>query len=119
MTCKDCVHYEVCKIIHFPSMFGLTGDACKHRKPKSRFVELPCEVGQTVYEIYPKIAFFMAPNVIESECEGYGISERVATLEDIARWITPSPLTGITHWGGTVFPTKEEAENALKERCEN
>ena len=32
--CKECLCKDVCKIIHFPSMFGLTGDACEHFKPK-------------------------------------------------------------------------------------
>ena len=39
-TCKDCLHYDVCKIIHFPSMFGLTGDGCDHFKNKSDFQEV-------------------------------------------------------------------------------
>lgn len=53
MTCKDCVHYEVCKeVVEFhhglPSDLEVDGieKRCDHFKPKSRFVELPCEVGQ-------------------------------------------------------------------------
>ena len=37
-TCKECFHYDVCKIIDFPSMFGLIGDACEHNKNKADYV---------------------------------------------------------------------------------
>jgi hypothetical protein len=55
MTCKDCVHYEVCK--EQDAMLGentideIVGveSVCEFFKPKSRFVELPCEVGQKVW----------------------------------------------------------------------
>lgn len=48
MTCKDCVHYEVCK--EQDAMLGenkideIVGveNHCEFFKPKSRFVELPC-----------------------------------------------------------------------------
>lgn len=41
MTCKDCIHYVVC-------------DRCPQNNrevyaPKSRYIELPCAVGDTVY----------------------------------------------------------------------
>ena len=38
--CKDCVHYDVCKIIQYPSLFGLTGDGCDHRKNKADVQEV-------------------------------------------------------------------------------
>lgn len=53
--CKDCVHYEVCMDYttlsesEVAQNFDKTELLCDHFKPKSRFVELPCEVGQTVY----------------------------------------------------------------------
>ncbi len=40
-TCKECFHYDVCKIIHFPSMFGLTGDGCEHYKNKADVIDIP------------------------------------------------------------------------------
>jgi hypothetical protein len=40
MTCTECIHYEVCKRIHFPSMFGLTGDGCDHFKRSAAVVEV-------------------------------------------------------------------------------
>lgn len=29
-TCQNCIHADVCRIRQFPSMYGLTGDACEH-----------------------------------------------------------------------------------------
>ncbi len=38
MTCKECVHYEVCKFI---GNLYYEDEKCHRFKPKSRFVELP------------------------------------------------------------------------------
>ena len=56
MTCKDCIHEKICG--HFIPQ-GLPWDDgefpaelfCDHFKPKSRFIELPCAVGDKVYWI--------------------------------------------------------------------
>ena len=37
-SCKECFHYDVCKIIHYPSLFGLTDDGCDHFKNKEDVV---------------------------------------------------------------------------------
>ena len=46
MTCKDCAHYEVCKIE--PKLVGFNANGkireCDHFKDKSKFIELPCKV---------------------------------------------------------------------------
>ena len=47
-TCADCICEDVCKIRHFPSMFGLTGADCGHFKDKSRYIELPCDKGDVL-----------------------------------------------------------------------
>ena len=49
--CKNCVHEDVCRIRTYPSQYGLTGDGCEYYKAKSLFVELPCKVGDTIYQI--------------------------------------------------------------------
>ena len=63
--CKDCLHFEACKYMYeaafvnqlFP--FGTCDfGTCDQYKDRSRFVELPCKVGDAVYEtdgirIYP------------------------------------------------------------------
>ena len=109
MTCRDCIHYEVCK--EQDAMLGenkideLVGveNHCEYFKPKSRFIELPCEVGQTVWVIERGIPeekyIFFVPMFITS----YG--ERQFDLSFNADAI-----------GKTVFLSREEAEKALAER---
>ena len=58
MTCKDCIHYDACKdwaidCFGENSVFPYSGKTkegpCEHFKDKSRFIELPCKVGDTAY----------------------------------------------------------------------
>lgn len=48
-TCNDCIHYDVCykKPDHFDDLSVNGG--CIDFADKSRFVELPCKVGDTAY----------------------------------------------------------------------
>lgn len=137
MTCKDCVHYEVCQT----KFYGLDVDLnnveefCTYFKPKSRFVELPCEVGQTVYVLDDYVAhdecckcehYLIGGFGDPSECgrtkHGFKhpdciqIVEETATLGNILRWITPSLFTEKIAWGKTVFLSRDEAEKALSEK---
>ena len=43
MTCEDCIHFEVCCYVDR----GLP--ICDSFKDKSKFIELPCSVGDTVF----------------------------------------------------------------------
>lgn len=69
MTCKECYHFGVChrrinridflpiidgKISEFPKMYIECFDVenyCRDFKDKSKILELPCKVGDTVYDI--------------------------------------------------------------------
>ena len=133
MTCKDCIHYDVCKRIQFPSMYGLTGDGCDHFKNKANIIELPCKAGDVVYVIEPlwygiwgedehkcrKCEHFYEGGMGDSpDCNlgkncCYQICENEADLRDIVDWITPSHFTKTVAWGKTVFLTREEAEQKL------
>lgn len=44
MTCEDCIHFVVCDEVPTKS-----ADNCDFFKDRSRFVELPCRVGDKVY----------------------------------------------------------------------
>lgn len=57
--CKDCIYYGVCDDF-------LPPDDCLHFKDKSKFIELPCPVGDTVYEIQDTIDWHLCEN-----CEFY------------------------------------------------
>ena len=59
MTCKDCYHYELC---HMRIVFTMDYDEatdrvihnaekCDNFKDKSRIIELPCKIGQIVYDV--------------------------------------------------------------------
>lgn len=55
MTCKDCIHFEVCeaKDTEFTGLpFSIANDncsACPYFKDKLLFAKLPCKVGETLY----------------------------------------------------------------------
>ena len=112
MTCKDCVHYEVCK--YDDELCDDVG-LCQFMKPKSRFVELPCEVGQKLYAEFISAPFGGKPTIIE-----YTVTE---ILFSSKRGVRPCVICCFggkrfdnLDFGKTVFLSKEEVENALKER---
>lgn len=51
MTCQDCVHYEVCDALEKNGISKIYPSLCGYFKDKSKFIELPCEVGDNVYHI--------------------------------------------------------------------
>lgn len=69
MFCKDCIHYDVCKCVNskVDEMYGNrngTQYGCGYFKDKSRFIDLPCNVGDEVVingETYKCIGFSIAP----------------------------------------------------------
>ena len=110
MTCKDCIHSEVCyyhgEDIDSPGICGFFKD-------RSRFVELPCKDGEYVYVIEP-LCDSMAFHTIKHR--------KIKHIEPQARiqfagggWI----LDFLSAFNRYVFRTYEEAEQALKERIEN
>ena len=97
MTCKDCLHNEMCYGTH-------TDDSptCCDFKDKSLYIELPCKVGDKVYVI---------------DC-GY-IKETVfeyATIE-MGDYVTLyDEYQNELKFEYNTFHSREEAEKALKER---
>lgn len=62
MTCKDCIHYDVCDCYHTASDTGRFAyqnfsykdrhdveESCDNFKDKSRVLDLPCKVGSDVF----------------------------------------------------------------------
>ena len=114
-TCNDCIHCEAC-ISQVPRTFWDSEtfyDGCKYFKDKSRFIELPCKVGDTLYEIHERFKGGKWIKTI-SERRVRGIEIVIHNIL-IARCATDISvfLSGL---GKTVFVTREEAEKALKER---
>ncbi len=138
MTCKDCVHYEACT--NFAKMlfsaFNVSeddaqdllkickGDAtvCNDFADRSRFVELPCKVGDKVYldNLHIKYA-----DVIGIYIDAFGgvFDLRIYTNIQLAngfgyKYFISKDYT-FEDIGKRLFLTKESAEQALKEREEN
>lgn len=88
--CKDCVHYDVCYELtyHEPNGEIVGREVCNNFKDKSRFVELPCEIGREVYWINNG-KLYKSKFSLADMCGAYG---------------------------KTVFLTREEVEKALKGR---
>lgn len=102
-TCKDCIHFEACKscwCAFWEHQEMTEDDRCKMFKDKARFIELPCKVGDTMYCIrtWPSGRKTMHPFKAPDW-----------------DWI----MEHLNDFGKTIFPTREEAEKALKERENN
>lgn len=121
-SCKDCVHYEACKDeveFHRAEPNDLEVDGieahCEHFKPKSRFVELPCEVGSTVYKItrnkVKECEVVFVGISADEKCSYFNFVEKYA---DGTFYKSYSMVFDVI--GKTVFLSREEAEKALKER---
>lgn len=107
MTCKDCIHSDVCgKKIYTPD----NGCKCDDFKDKSRFIEKPCDVGDTLY---------CDGKYFASHCAGKIHSFRVdAIITDVESYFRGQTdyCFDFDDFGKIVFLTSEEAEKALKER---
>lgn len=119
-TCKDCMHYDLCRScsriqlgwnVNTVGYVENVEEICKHFADSSRFVELPCRVSGD--------CFFVNQN---------GTIQR-ATLERVYMFSTSTELflndgreiysTSLNESNIELFPTYEEAEQALKERESN
>ena len=104
-VCFDCINCEQC-----PTGLACSANpACTMFKDKSRFVELPCKVGDVIYCFEPCFDIDHHPKlkVVEKE---------IIQLKTIA---TVFGLNfDIDNIGKTVFLTREEAEKALDKQRE-
>ena len=129
-TCADCVHVEVCT--NFAKMIldafdvseddaqcllkKCTGDAtvCNDFADRSRFVEVPCAVGDTVYVI-ENIAG--EEKIIQDSVETIGIGYYADGVE-LYQFDGIKTDGYFSDFGKTVFLTREEAEQALMKKRE-
>lgn len=102
MTCNDCVHIEPCRrhagnIVEMLNAYN-NAEKCIYFKKASLFLELPCEIGRTVFII--------------------GSKYRHGRIE---HWINTGKfkLSDIGKLGKTVFLSPEKAKQALKEMQAN
>ncbi|MBQ9744486.1 MAG: hypothetical protein IJW19_05105 [Clostridia bacterium] len=117
--CKECLHYDVCyDRIEFGETHDFKGENgdCDHYKSKSLFVELPCKVGDTIYEIRNSKIFnekivemrvIAITFLVSSCCKHLSITAENSRGANL--------LFELDDFGKTVFLTKEDAERKLRE----
>ena len=101
-TCKDCLHAEVCEYDGTQCIDGIA-DNCSLFKDRSRFVELPCKEDDVIF------CNNSAGVIIPQKVTGF-IIRASGTYVETDMLIHESAI------GDFVFLTREEAEQALKER---
>ena len=125
-TCKDCVHFEACKNIYEIHGYGLSEESsgCDQFNNRSRFVELPCKVGDTAWVLvrYKNGDGYFYTGIVT----GVHVTDRKTIYKlpckrfnyIVIRFLQTDSLKHINfnEIGKTVFFTKEAAEQALKER---
>lgn len=143
-TCADCIHYDVCHY-HITEETTMTVNECPHEfKDKSRFIELPCAVGDVVYQIKycrcgnpecyemkhcykkdtkktPKVygSIMLRQEGRRLKPDSYRFEKPQWEWKPIGTICykiiqKPFKLEWLTEFGKTVFLTKEDAEKALK-----
>ena len=117
--CENCIHYELCSSISLKKI-GISlipQDECCGYKDRSRFVELPCRVGDKVYfnNVHLRYARVIA---IYIDASGgmfdLDITTNIATATGYEHFINKDYT--FEDIGRRLFLTREEAEQALKER---
>ena len=119
MTCKDCIHYEACHDMYYEEHATRHFDPEKHNaekecgyfKDRSRFVELPCKVGDTLF--VPTRNLVSEYKIVSFHVCGEGRWYRTNVIKGI---LTRLISDNVEFIGKTAFLTREEAEQALKER---
>ena len=106
-NCKDCLYVEVCPFKRYRVEKDRMEKRCSFFKDRSRFVELPCKVGDTVYRLKDD-------KVTKEQVVEFGISSRGVVLYRTLGY----ELGYSDYFGNSLFFSKEEAERALKEREE-
>lgn len=109
-TCKDCIHNDVCFLPDVPPKQENENKyaSCSNHKSKSRYIELPCAVGDMVwFDTYKKngtVSLGIQPH-------------KVDRIDVVIVTDTKSLIETQTYsWeiGKRVFLSKEQAEQVLK-----
>ena len=130
LTCKDCIHYDLCADFNLTargdykrSMQIVEDDGkperCGFFKDRAKFVELPCKEGQKVYRICPVPKGKGCRSCPWEYCDCHDIGYQEGR-QNIVREVKARDFEWIIkrnpYFGRIYFSTREEAEQALKER---
>ena len=123
--CNDCIHVKICQTTRIMNPTHNYALECINFADRSRFVELPCNVGDSVFTIDEK------GNI--QECTVINVNCKIQMTLDKKLWTDfiiatepeddslPFPMIftySITK-NRILFLTRESAEQTLKEREEN
>ena len=115
-SCKECIHFDRCKGLYkFDRLQKAVSKGCSYFKDRSRFVELPCRVGDKVYfnNVHLRYARVIA---IYIDASGgmfdLDITTNIATATGYEHFINKDYT--FEDIGRRLFLTREEAEQALK-----
>lgn len=100
--CKNCIKADVCKVAEEfdkEPVDGIYIEGCDYFKDRTRFVELPCKVGDKVFVVNG------FKEIEEFEVDYYVVEKNV---------ISVGCVDDGEYEIETVFLTREEAERALK-----
>lgn len=118
-SCKDCLHVEACEFYAGPlnaEPCVKYAESCECFKDRNRFVELPCKVGDTLYEICARRkGGKWKPVIIERTVQRIEVGSSDCVTVRCGKTIVLFSFD----FGKNVFLTREEAERALKERENN
>lgn len=109
-NCKECLHNPICQMWRDQegqdaSSFQLSG--CIHFEDRSRFVKLPCKIGEKVFCI-----LHGKNEIVEDVVEDYDIWSIKAGIKLRLSLLNHNDYV-VAEFGKTVFLTREEAEAAL------
>ena len=105
-TCKDCIHYDICLIrdeLSDDESKVVSVLECEHFKDRSRFVELPIKPGEKVF-------------YFDTEGRIYETTVTQLVYGATGFLIDSDVMFNSNLIGERFFLTREEAEQALKER---
>lgn len=129
MTCKDCLHVEVCRkyVAGLAAARGLEiesieelenimqADDCEDFKSRDKVIELPCKAGDKLYTIslrYGVVEWNNTSVLASTDVWNTGDCKLLCFSTRLNKRVT---FDG-TNLGKSVFLTREEAEQALRER---
>lgn len=111
MTCKDCPHFDVCKMygaFHTKRRIYSKWKNCPFRNDKAKYIELPCKVGDNF--------FIIAQRLEKGKYTEYLIDERqVSCFEYDGKNLTVYDFDGIDFDIDDVHLDRSKAEAKLKE----
>lgn len=111
MTCKDCPHFDVCKmygVFRIKRRISSKWKNCPFRNDKAKYIELPCKVGDELFLTdYPMYHHRLK--------EYKFIGERVVMVIECFEFQRTCKRFVDEHFEVTVFTDKSKAEAKLME----